>query len=159
MAEHYRIHLLIEPDWRFESLALKEAQLFREIKEFLIGEAEYNPIQKSVFRAVFFEKKNVFLQRREGAGIRTILKTLGFYFQNSGKTAVLVTKGPVSPDVAAALHVSASPPEKADFTLWLDPDGDMLRVLRESPGTGGHLVIGDETCDPGGGFCSLAGEI
>ena len=57
--ENYNVHLIIDRDYEFVSYSLKQGELFRDIKNFLLGDFNYNSIQKNILASVFKEKKNI----------------------------------------------------------------------------------------------------
>lgn len=89
-SENYNVYVSIYRNYEFESFALKDSAIFNEIKKFLIGEFSFNEIQKKVFGAIFRDKKDVVAFIEEGRGISTIIKTIGLYYSNLNKKAVLV---------------------------------------------------------------------
>lgn len=56
--ENYNIFISIFKDYSFESFAIKESQLFQDIKKYLIGQDSYTPFQKLVLSKIFKEKIN-----------------------------------------------------------------------------------------------------
>lgn len=78
--EHYTIHLKIEEENRFSSLALKEGAFFQDVKNFLLNkEGKYNSIQGRALSSFFKEKRNTLVHMERGRGMQTIIKTLSLY--------------------------------------------------------------------------------
>ncbi|MGF6907531.1 single-stranded-DNA-specific exonuclease RecJ [Fusobacterium sp. PH5-44] len=91
-SENYNIHISIDKYNMFETFVMKESLVFKEIKNFLIGEFSFNEIQKNVFRTIFRDRKNAVVYIEEGRGISTIVKTIGLFYQSVNKRAVLVSE-------------------------------------------------------------------
>ncbi|MBQ3437310.1 MAG: single-stranded-DNA-specific exonuclease RecJ [Fusobacterium sp.] len=77
--ENLNLYLEIYKDDNFISYALKENQLFVDIKNYLIGDFNYNSIQKKVLSSVFKNKNKTLAIIKNGRGINTIIKTLTLY--------------------------------------------------------------------------------
>ena len=89
--ENYNVHIVIDRDYEFVSYSLKQGELFRDIKNFLLGDFNYNSIQKTVLASVFKEKKNTLVIVEKGRGINTIIQTIGLYYKSMGEKVLLVT--------------------------------------------------------------------
>lgn len=89
--ENYNIHIVIDRDYEFVSYSLKQGELFRDIKNFLLGDFNYNSIQKTVLASVFKEKKNTLAIVEKGRGVNTIIQTIGLYYKSMGEKVLLVT--------------------------------------------------------------------
>ncbi|MDR1835739.1 MAG: single-stranded-DNA-specific exonuclease RecJ [Fusobacteriaceae bacterium] len=131
MADNYNVRIRIDREYAFESYALKESVLFQDIKRFLIGEAPYSPLQKEIFRRVFFDGLNTMARVRPGQGIRTVVKTVGFYYGQRGKRALLITGEKPTPDVCAALKSLPDFEPGYDFYLLIDPPPLLLEKVKE----------------------------
>ena len=79
--ENINLHLEIDiiKDNGLKSFLLKDALIFKEIKKLLIGNFEYNSIQKKVLASIFKDKKKTLaiIDRKRGA--TTIIDTIKFY--------------------------------------------------------------------------------
>lgn len=89
--ENYNIHLIIDRDYDFVSYSLKQGELFRDIKNFLLGEFNYNSLQKNCLASIFKEKKNILLIGEKGRGINTIIQTIGLYYKSLGEKVLYIT--------------------------------------------------------------------
>lgn len=89
--ENYNVHIVIDRDYEFVSYSLKLGELFRDIKNFLLGDFNYNSIQKTVLASVFKEKKNTLAIVEKGRGVNTIIQTIGLYYKSMGEKVLLVT--------------------------------------------------------------------
>ena len=79
--ENLNLHIEIFKDDNFDSYAIKENQLFIDIKKHLLGEFNYNSIQKKVLSSIFKDKKKTLAIIEDGRGINTIIKTISTYFE------------------------------------------------------------------------------
>lgn len=91
-SENTNVHIAIDRDYSFETLALKEATVFNDIKRFLIGSFSFNSIQRKVFGNIFRDKSNVLVKLERGRGINTIIKTIALYYKNIGQKSLLVSE-------------------------------------------------------------------
>lgn len=89
--ENYNIHLIIDRDYEFVSYSLKQGELFRDIKNFLLGDFNYNSIQKNILASVFKEKKNTLAVVEKGRGVNTVIQTIGLYYKSLGEKVLLIT--------------------------------------------------------------------
>lgn len=89
--ENYNVHIVIDRDYEFVSYSLKQGELFRDIKNFLLCDFNYNSIQKTVLASVFKEKKNTLAIVEKGRGVNTIIQTIGLYYKSMGEKVLLVT--------------------------------------------------------------------
>ncbi|MGL5202073.1 single-stranded-DNA-specific exonuclease RecJ [Cetobacterium sp.] len=91
--ENYNVHIKIEKEKEFKSLAIEAGQIFKDIKIFLIGDFEYNSLQKKVLRTIFKERKNVVVSCGDKRGVDTIIKTIELYYKAIGKKVCVVRDG------------------------------------------------------------------
>lgn len=91
--ENYNIHIWIDKDDEFKTLSFETGKIFKEIKEFLIGDLEYNSLQKKVLKTIFKDKKNVVVSCKPGRGMDTVVKTIEIYYKMLGKKALIVKEG------------------------------------------------------------------
>lgn len=88
--ENFNNHILIERDYDFKSYSIKPGDLFKDIKQYLIGDFNYNYIQKNILSSIFKEKKNTIGILEKNRGINTIIKTIGLFYKSIGKKALLI---------------------------------------------------------------------
>lgn len=92
--ENYNVHIWIDKDDEFKTLSFETAKIFKEIKEFLIGDLEYNSLQKKVLKTIFKDKKNnVVVSCKPGRGMDTVVKTIEIYYKMLGKKVLIVKEG------------------------------------------------------------------
>jgi len=92
--EGYIIYLKIEKLLSFSSFSVKDSSVFSDIKNFLIGDFEYNQLQKRVLSLYFKQKKNVAFISKKGRGIDTIFLTAAIYEMNTtGKKSAFIYSG------------------------------------------------------------------
>ena len=86
-SENINLHLEIDiiKDNGLKSFPLKDALIFKEIKKLLIGNFEYNSIQKKVLASIFKEKKPTLAIMDKGRGISTIINTIKSYYEYKNK--------------------------------------------------------------------------
>ena len=80
-SENMNLHLEIDviKDSGLKSFPLKDALIFKEIKNLLIGNFEYNSIQKKVLASIFKEKKKTLAIMDRKRGATTIVDTIKYY--------------------------------------------------------------------------------
>ena len=85
--ENINLHLEIDiiKDRGLKSFPLKDALIFKEIKNLLIRDFEYNSIQKKVLASIFKEKKPTLAIMDKGRGISTIINTIKSYYEYKNK--------------------------------------------------------------------------
>lgn len=91
--ENYNVHIWIDKDDEFKTLSFETGKIFKEIKEFLIGDLEYNSLQKKVLKTIFKDKKNVVVSCKSGRGMDTVIKTIELYYKMLGKKVLVVKEG------------------------------------------------------------------
>lgn len=89
--ENYNVHLIIDKDYNFTSYSIKQGELFRDIKNFLLGDFNYNSMQKNCLASIFKEKKNTLLIAERGRGINTVIQTVGLYYKSLAKKVLYIT--------------------------------------------------------------------
>lgn len=127
--ENYNVHILIDKDYSFRSYAIKQGELFKEIKNFLIQEFQYNSIQKKILSSIFKEKKNIVAYMKRGRGIQTIIQTIGLYFKNINERALLITDENINQKTLSCIDLSDKYSDNFDFYILLNPTIDMIKKI------------------------------
>lgn len=127
--ENYNVHILIDKDYSFTSYAVKQGELFKEIKNFLIKDFPYNSIQKQTLAGVFKEGKNIGVIVKRGRGIQTIIQSIGLFFKNINEKALLVTRENINQKTVASIGVSKEVVEGYDFYILLNPQREDVENL------------------------------
>ena len=127
--ENYNVHILIDKDYSFRSYAIKQGELFKEIKNFLIQEFQYNSIQKKILSSIFKEKKNIVAYMKRGRGIQTIIQTVGLYFKNINERALLITDENINQKTLSCIDLSNKYSDNFDFYILLNPTIDMIKKV------------------------------
>lgn len=127
--ENYNVHILIDKDYSFRSYAIKQGELFKEIKNFLIQEFQYNSIQKKILSPIFKEKKNIVAYMKRGRGIQTIIQTIGLYFKNINERALLITDENINQKTLSCIDLSNKYSDNFDFYILLNPTIDMIKKV------------------------------
>ena len=127
--ENYNVHILIDKAYSFRSYAIKQGELFKEIKNFLIQEFQYNSIQKKILASIFKEKKNTIAYMKRGRGIQTIIQTIGLYFKNINERALLITDESVNQKTLSCVDISNKYSDSFDFYILLNPTMDMVKKV------------------------------
>lgn len=127
--ENYNVHILIDKAYFFKSYAIKQGELFKEIKNFLIQEFQYNSIQKKILASIFKEKKNIVAYMKRGRGVQTIIQTIGLYFKNINERALLITEESVNQKTLSCVDISNKYSDSFDFYILLNPTMDMVKKV------------------------------
>lgn len=127
--ENYNVHILIDKAYSFKSYAIKQGELFKEIKNFLIQEFQYNSIQKKILASIFKEKKNIIAYMKRGRGIQTIIQTIGLYFKNINERALLITDESVNQKTLSCIDIDNKYSANFDFYILLNPTMDMIKKV------------------------------
>ena len=138
--ENYNVHILIDKDYSFRSYAIKQGELFKEIKNFLIQEFQYNSIQKKILSSIFKEKKNIVAYMKRGRGIQTIIQTVGLYFKNINERALLITDENINQKTLSCIDLSNKYSDNFDFYILLNPTIDMIKKITNKR----FLIISEE---------------
>lgn len=138
--ENYNVHILIDKDYSFRSYAIKQGELFKEIKNFLIQEFQYNSIQKKILSSIFKEKKNIVAYMKRGRGIQTIIQTIGLYFKNINERALLITNENINQKTLSCIDLSNKYSDNFDFYILLNPTIDMIKKVTNKR----FLIISEE---------------
>ena len=138
--ENYNVHILIDKDYSFRSYAIKQGELFKEIKNFLIQEFQYNSIQKKILSSIFKEKKNIVAYMKRGRGIQTIIQTIGLYFKNINERALLITDENINQKTLSCIDLSNKYSDNFDFYILLNPTIDMIKKVTNKR----FLIISEE---------------
>ena len=138
--ENYNVHILIDKDYSFRSYAIKQGELFKEIKNFLIQEFQYNSIQKKILSSIFKEKKNIVAYMKRGRGIQTIIQTVGLYFKNINERALLITDENINQKTLSCIDLSNKYSDNFDFYILLNPTIDMIKKVANKR----FLIISEE---------------
>ena len=119
--ENFNIYIDVFRDYSFESFKIREGEIFKEIKENLIGSFEYNNYQKKILASIFREKKNVLTLYKENRGVGTIIKTIGLFYKTIGKKALLITDKTLNRDyIEKFIEISKEHKSGYDFYIYLD---------------------------------------
>lgn len=127
--ENYNVHILIDKAYFFKSYAIKQGELFKEIKNFLIQEFQYNSIQKKILASIFKEKKNIVAYMKRGRGVQTIIQTIGLYFKNINERALLITDESINQKTLSCIDLSNKYSDNFDFYILLNPTMDMVKKV------------------------------
>ena len=138
--ENYNVHILIDKDYSFRSYAIKQGELFKEIKNFLIQEFQYNSIQKKILSSIFKEKKNIVAYMKRGRGVQTIIQTVGLYFKNINERALLITDENINQKTLSCIDLSNKYSDNFDFYILLNPTIDMIKKVTNKR----FLIISEE---------------
>jgi len=86
--------IIVDKDYSFNSQK-KGGELFKEIKEFLIGSENYSPFVKEKLSDFFRKKENIVIKKEEcnPKDLTTLLLTIGIYYKTTaGKKSQIVVK-------------------------------------------------------------------
>ena len=106
--ENYNVHLIIDRDWEFTSYSIKQGELFKDIKDFLIGDFNYNSLQKNILASIFKEKKNTLLIAEKGRGIDTVILTIALFYKNIEEKVLYISDSIPKKKILNHLDISNS---------------------------------------------------
>jgi single-stranded-DNA-specific exonuclease len=118
--ENYNIHIIIERDYSFSTLAYKKNQIFQEIKTFLLGDFNYNSIQKKILSSVFKEGKKTLAITDPGRGIGAVMETIGIYNSVAGKSTLIITENRLSEKLKNCAHISDKYLPEYDYYIYIN---------------------------------------
>ncbi|MGL5378155.1 MAG: single-stranded-DNA-specific exonuclease RecJ [Cetobacterium sp.] len=96
--ENFNVYISLSKSEEFKTLSLEPGKIFRDIKNHLIGELEYNSLQKRVLKAVFKENKNSIVICGKNRGVDTIIKTIECYYSQMNQKVAVVKDGMIKPE-------------------------------------------------------------
>lgn len=120
-SENFNIFLEIYRDYHFKTYAIKDSQLFTEIKEFLIGKNEYTPWQKNILRALFKEGLNFEGNlEKENIQLENLLLTVALYHFVKKSRILIVTRENISEKLEYYSEKSENFKEGYDFYIFIN---------------------------------------
>lgn len=120
-SENFNIFLEIYRDYNFKTYAIKDSQLFSEIKNFLIGEEEYTLKQKTILKALFKDKINFLGEfKKYDKELENTLLTIALYYFSKNSKVLIVTKESISDKLAYYCEISENFREGYDFYIFLN---------------------------------------
>jgi single-stranded-DNA-specific exonuclease len=131
--ENYNIHLTIERDYSFSTLAYKKHEIFREIKNFILGDLNYNSIQKQILSSVFKEERKTLAITDPGRGIGAVIETISIYNSLVSKNTLIVTEGHIPEKLKNYAQVSDKYIGGYDYYIFISvKPGDEVMDLQEN---------------------------
>lgn len=120
--ENFNVYIKIERDYNFETYKLKDGEIFREIKNYLLGDLNYNLFQKKILRGIFKDKQKILGVYKHNRGIGILIKTISLYYRSIGKKCLLVTKinSYKRKELANYIDISNEIKEGYSFYIYLD---------------------------------------
>ncbi len=115
--ENYNVHLIIDKEYNFNSYSIKQGELFKDIKNFLLGDFNYNSMQKNCLASIFKEKKNTLLIAKMGRGINTIIQTIGLYYKSLDGKVLYITDNIPPKKTMNIVDISENFQEGYDFYI------------------------------------------
>lgn len=115
--ENYNVHLIIDKEYNFTSYSIKQGELFKDIKNFLLGDFNYNSMQKNCLASIFKEKKNTLLIAEMGRGINTIIQTIGLYYKSLDGKVLYITDNIPPKKTMNVVEISENFQEGYDFYI------------------------------------------
>lgn len=117
--ENYNIHIEINRNYKFETLSYKKGDIFKEIKSFLIGEFQYNHLQKRALSSIFKDGRNTCIVSDIGRGIGVILKNIGIYNKLIDKKTLIITSYNLPREYSHYFDISSDYKENYDYYIYL----------------------------------------
>lgn len=120
--ENFNVFIRIERNYSFETYKIKNSEIFRDIKNYLLGDLNYNSFQREVLNSIFIKKQNILGIYSENRGIGIIIKTIGLYYKNIEKKAILITKKNSfkRKEIEKYIEISDLIKKDYDFYIFLD---------------------------------------
>ena len=90
--ENYNIHIVIDYDHSFNSNSFKPSGILKDIKNHILGDLEYNSLQRNILSTIFRSKENPLVIYSGNRGMKTIVYTMGLWNQIHNKKVLVITK-------------------------------------------------------------------
>lgn len=94
--ENFNVYISIYPDYTFTTYALKESQLFQDIKNYVVGDREYTDLEKEVLKTIFRKKQSLDLSIPFSKEVENIILTLGIYCKEKNLKILIITSEPLN---------------------------------------------------------------
>lgn len=90
---HYTVDILIKKNYDFLSYAYNEKRLFIDIKNFILGNMEYDSFTKTVLASFFKGEKNLIIPNDKTYNFKNAFLTFGIYFmkKNNLKSQIVTS--------------------------------------------------------------------
>lgn len=120
--ENFNVYIKIERDYNFETYKLKDGEIFKEIKNYLLGDLGYNLFQRKILSGIFKDKNKILGIYNFNRGIGILIKTISLYYKSIGKKSILITKNNFhkKSDLENYTEISKEEKEGYDFYIYLD---------------------------------------
>lgn len=130
--ENYNIFISIFKDYNFKSYAIKDSQLFSEIKEFLIGKNEYSPLQKEILKTLFRENNSYEMKGKFTKEIETVATTIALFHYIKKLKVIIITDEPIPEILNYYCDSSHELKEGYDFYIFIKKESE-LKKFKFSP--------------------------
>ncbi|MGL5124899.1 MAG: single-stranded-DNA-specific exonuclease RecJ [Fusobacteriaceae bacterium] len=94
--ENRNVYISIYPDYTFSSYALKDSQLFQDIKTYLLSNKDYSELEKNILSSIFRKKESVDLNIPFSKELENVILTLGIYCKEKKLKLLVVTHEPLN---------------------------------------------------------------
>jgi len=136
-SENYNIHITIDYDHNFKTTSLKAGGILKEIKTFILGDLDYNSLQKKVLSTIFRKKENPLIVYPGNRGMKTIIYTMGLWNKLHSKKTLIITKNSFPYYFSEFLDISDRYSEGYDYYIFYNNlpnqkiDKDFMVITKE----------------------------
>jgi len=152
--ENYNIHITIDYDHNFKTNHFKAGGILKDIKTFILGDLDYNSLQKEVLSTIFRKKENPLIIYSGNRGMKTIIYTMGLWNKLDNKKTLVVTKDPLPHYFPEFLDISDKFCGGYDYYIFYNDlpcnkiEGDFMVITREDVHVDGAVKINDNLTLP-----------
>ncbi|UUV19681.1 single-stranded-DNA-specific exonuclease RecJ [Fusobacteria bacterium ZRK30] len=152
--ENYNIHITIDHDHNFKTNHFKAGGILKDIKTFILGDLDYNTLQKEVLSTVFRKKENPTVIYSGNRGMKTIIYTMGLWNKLHNKKTLVITKDSLPHYFSEFLNISDRYCDGYDYYIFYNElpvtkvQGDFMVVTKEDVHVDGAVKIVDDLTSP-----------
>ncbi|WP_037029323.1 single-stranded-DNA-specific exonuclease RecJ [Psychrilyobacter atlanticus] len=152
--ENYNIHITIDYDHNFKTNHFKPGGILKDIKTFILGDLDYNTLQKEVLSTVFRKKENPTIIYSGNRGMKTIIYTMGLWNKLHNKKTLVITKDILPHYFSEFLNISDRYSDGYDYYIFYNElpvtqvQGDFMVITKEDVHVDGTLKIVDNLTLP-----------
>lgn len=146
--ENYNVFIQIDRDYSFETFKLRDGEIFKDIKNHLLGVFPYNSFEKKILAEVFKKENSVTAIYKKNRGVKTISKTIGLFYKTHSKKVLFIGEN-IPDDMKYYGDISKNYSHGYDFYIFLNINQkeypkNSLVFINETPFDDSRKIILDE---------------
>ncbi len=98
-SNNYHVYINLERKFEFFTLSFKNSDIFKDIKNYLLGSFPYNSFQKEALAGFIKEKKNLIIKNGKDRGLKTLLLTFALFYKIKEKKVLFITNEKIQSNI------------------------------------------------------------